>query len=386
MAEPDLLNAFDDCIARLAAGQSIDDCLRRYPQYASTLRPILEAGRLVNRARFSPAEIRESQNRVRFRVAQSIKTRPTRSRALLLRTLPLVASFVIMLALTLGATTILAENSLPGDPLYGLKRLTESVRLSIAADRNAIESQFDERRITEIEQLLAQRRAAEVTFEGELEGTNNSVWSVAGLSVQVAPDTPGAASARVGDILEIQASTTDEGQIVATNIRRISEGLPSVPTAVPTTEIPTQKPSPTVTPSPSPTSRPTLPAQAQPSPTSCVASQPQGWVVYRVQPGDNLSTLAATTGTTLERLTEVNCLTDRSLIVTGQHLYLPVVPQANPTQASPQVRPTEDRGDDNSGPGSNNSGNGGDDDDERGGEDNSASDGNDDNSGRGSDD
>ena len=47
MAEQDIINALDDCINRLADGQSLEDCLRRYPQYASALRSMLETGRLV---------------------------------------------------------------------------------------------------------------------------------------------------------------------------------------------------------------------------------------------------------------------------------------------------------------------------------------------------
>ncbi len=53
MAELDLTNVFNDCVDRMAQGQSIDDCLRRYPQYTSTLRPMLEAGLLVQRMRFN---------------------------------------------------------------------------------------------------------------------------------------------------------------------------------------------------------------------------------------------------------------------------------------------------------------------------------------------
>lgn len=51
MAELNLTEVFNDCVERLAQGQSIDDCLRRYPQYSSSLSPMLEAGALVQRIR-----------------------------------------------------------------------------------------------------------------------------------------------------------------------------------------------------------------------------------------------------------------------------------------------------------------------------------------------
>lgn len=387
MVEQDLLNALDDCINRLAAGQNLEDCLRRYPQFASVLRPMLETGRLVNRARFTPAEIRESQDRVRFRVAEAVNTRRRRPRPLPLRTLSLVASFVIIFALALGTTSILAENSLPGDPLYGLKRFTENARLTLLANTAELEQEFDQRRIHEIEQLLAQRRPAEVTFEGELESVSGANWQIEGLAVHVAPGMRGGASVQPGDTIEAQAFTTAEGEIVATSIRLISGDEMPIPTAVPPTGSPIQTlsatpditqtstptPSATATPTWTPTSSATTTIRVQPSATSCVPSQPGGWVEYSVQPNDNLSSLAVMTGITLEELMQVNCLMDRGLIVTGQRLYLPFEPRVNPTQTQPEVRSTEveDRGDDNrdnSGPGSSNRG----------------EDGRDENSGRGS--
>ncbi len=385
MVEQDLLNALDDCIDRLAAGQSLEDCLRLYPQYASALRPMLETGRLVNRARFTPAEIRESQDRVRFRVAEAVNTRRRQPHPRLFRTLPLVATFVIIFALAVGTTSIFAESSLPGDPLYGLKRFTENARLTVATDRDGLEQQFDQRRIHEIEQLLAQRRTAEVTFEGELEAVNGAAWQVAGLPVYVGPGTPGATSAQPGDTIEVQALTTAEGEIVATSIRCMSGDAAPIPTAVPTqtssatpdvTHTSTPTPRATVTPTPTPASSPTVPIRVQPSATTCIPSEPEEWVEYSVRPNDNLSGLAAATGITLEELMRVNCLTDRGLIVTGQRLYLPFEPRVSPTQSPPEVRSTEieDRRDenrDNSGPGSSNSGQGDGDDNGRAEDDNS---------------
>jgi LysM repeat protein len=402
MAEQDMLNALDDCINRLADGQSLEDCLRRYPKFASTLRPMLETGRLVNRAQFSPAEIRESQDRVRFRVGEAVRSRGNRQRTLLSRTLPLVASFALVFVLALGATSILAESSLPGSPIYGLKRFTENARLIFATDREALEQQFDQRRVSEVERLIVERRAAEVMFEGELEAVNGTTWQVEGLPVHVSPETPGAASVQTGDTIEVRALTTAEGEIVATSIRLVSGDESPIPTLAPSTDVPIQTSSPTtivtqtptpgasITPIRTPTSSPTPENRLPPSATPCIPTQPGGWVEYSVQPNDNLSSLAVTAGVTVEELMRVNCLTDRGLIVTGQRLYLPFEPGISPTQTRPEVHSTEvegrhDDNRDNSGPGSNNSGEGeGDDDGEEG--DNSGRGSEDNNSGQGSDD
>lgn len=59
--------------------------------------------------------------------------------------------------------------------------------------------------------------------------------------------------------------------------------------------------------------------------TACGADIPQGWVLYEVKAGDNLSTLATRTGTTLDEIEQVNCLDSESIntIVIGSQLYLP---------------------------------------------------------------
>lgn len=75
MANPIRLeDAFEDCIARLANHATIDDCLALYPQYARELRPMLEAGLLIRRVRYTSAEVTEAQNRVRFRVAGAVNS------------------------------------------------------------------------------------------------------------------------------------------------------------------------------------------------------------------------------------------------------------------------------------------------------------------------
>src|SRR5689334_18520237 len=79
MANSDLINAFNDCIDRLINGQSIEDCLRLYPQYRDMLLPMLEAGRVVQRVRVDAAETSQAQIRVRSRVQQAIMTVPPRA-------------------------------------------------------------------------------------------------------------------------------------------------------------------------------------------------------------------------------------------------------------------------------------------------------------------
>jgi uncharacterized protein YraI len=69
----DLSDAFNDCIDRLHAGQTIDDCLRVYPQYAAALHPLLQTAQAVHRA--TPAIPAGARARVWAQV--SAQTTPT---------------------------------------------------------------------------------------------------------------------------------------------------------------------------------------------------------------------------------------------------------------------------------------------------------------------
>jgi LysM repeat protein len=60
--------------------------------------------------------------------------------------------------------------------------------------------------------------------------------------------------------------------------------------------------------------------------TTGTCPQPNGWIVYTVQAGDSVSSLAQRTNTTTEQLTAANCLTNADVINTGQVVYLPTAP------------------------------------------------------------
>ncbi|MDD5371419.1 MAG: LysM peptidoglycan-binding domain-containing protein [Anaerolineaceae bacterium] len=85
-----------------------------------------------------------------------------------------------------------------------------------------------------------------------------------------------------------------------------------------------------------------LPPQAALSPTPTgtppPCSQPAGWIVYFIRPGDNLSQIASAHNTTLAELRRVNCLGNSSLIQNGQQLFVPVIPTESLT---PPFSPTQ---------------------------------------------
>lgn len=332
MAERDIISAFDDCIDRLNTGATVADCLEIYPHYASQLAPMLNTGRLVDRARIDPAEVQAAQAHARVRVLEALRNAPPRRDNILpfRRLASLAAAFVLVMVVFVGGTGLAAESSLPGDALYGFKRLTENVRLALFD--GDLGQAFAQRRIDEIQQLEAINRAEAVDFTGEIEVIDGISWQIAGLSTIVPANTRGAAEVKVSDVVMVQGHTTTAGTLVADAIQLLEPG-DMLPTATPTlSPTPTGTPAPTLTPTATPQPQQTaLPAGA---PGECVPAPPPDWVSYRVRGGDTLSGLAGATGTSLEQLMQVNCIVDARFIVAGQSIFLPSIPPAAPSGGS----------------------------------------------------
>lgn len=384
MSEQGLLEAFNDCLDRINAGQSINDCLRVYPQHAAALRPMLEVGKLVERAQVSPFEVASAQARVRARMTERLQSAP-RARPPYARLALLAASFLITLAAVLG----MAEGSLPGDTLYGLKRLSEGARSVITGE------QFEPRRLDEIRVLLALRRIEEVTFSGTIERIEGDQWQIAGLPVRVASGTAGSETLALGDRVTVQAETSSSGELFARSLTLLEQGdLTPTPALTPTlvlsptaeatqTVAPpaTNTPAPTITttvtfaPTATPSPTPTHTAQVattvvptiavSPTATACVPAQPPNWVSYRIQPNDTVAGLAGVTGVSVDQLVLVNCLPPNLMIIVGQYLFLPYMPPApQPTQAPQQPTvASQPQGDDHGGSSNSGSGSSGGDDD-----------------------
>ncbi len=84
---------------------------------------------------------------------------------------------------------------------------------------------------------------------------------------------------------------------------------------------------------PTPVSPPSAPTETLAPPASCMP--PEGWTAIPVQTGDTLESLAVQYGTTLQALTEANCLrSDR--LPAGALLYVPGTP---PTPMAAQCGP-----------------------------------------------
>jgi LysM repeat protein len=60
------------------------------------------------------------------------------------------------------------------------------------------------------------------------------------------------------------------------------------------------------------------------TPTTCTPTRPEGWITYVIQGNDTLSGIAARTGSSVEELVRVNCITNRRLIQPGTEIFVPL--------------------------------------------------------------
>ncbi|MAU11456.1 MAG: hypothetical protein CL607_16660 [Anaerolineaceae bacterium] len=113
MSAHNITDAFDDCINRIATGQSIEQCLRAYPQFADRLRPLLETSKVVQRLRITQSELLQDQDIVWQKMLQqslSPKIMPIRRR----RPPYQLLIAAVMLVLTMAVTVfMLSRPDLP---------------------------------------------------------------------------------------------------------------------------------------------------------------------------------------------------------------------------------------------------------------------------------
>ena len=241
MSERDLIEAFHDCIERINAGQSVDDCLRVHRQQAEALVPLLATGQLVQQASSVAGEVAPAQQRGRQRLETALARKqrvPTRRRwwswplwesgwAFRLTTAVLLLIFLVGGMAVMGTAT--SAGSLPGDRLYAVKQQSEQVQLWLSGHDPALVVTFEQRRRDETRALLDLGREARVTFRGRVQVVDETTWLVDGLPLTVSDQT-----VRSGSLVEVEARTTGDGRLLAVTIRPLTPDDTPPPPATPT--------------------------------------------------------------------------------------------------------------------------------------------------------
>lgn len=257
-----------ECLDALERGETPAQILARYPQDAAMLRPMLETAVQIQQLPLQPTRAAQLASKDAFlshatALQQARTARATPWPALRRLLAPVLALFLVALV---GLSMVQASmTTLPGDALYGVKRLVEGARLTLAADAAAFELELQQVRAQEIRQLLALGRTAEVQFAGEITAVADMHLTIAGLETELTPQTQLTGTPALGLMAEVDGRT-ENGRLLATAIRIAAEDVPQpTPTPQPTETAVPPSITPTL-PAPSPTATPTAQATPQPSP------------------------------------------------------------------------------------------------------------------------
>jgi hypothetical protein len=153
----DILN---ECLERLRQGESLEQCLARYPERAGELEPLLQVAVASQKASLAVNPRPEFRTRARYEIQSQLhgKERKTEAKKVsfagwMPRWAVAVAS-VILIFLVAGTGTVAAStSSMPDDTLYPVKLATERVRLGLTRGdikKARVDVRLADRRVKEI--------------------------------------------------------------------------------------------------------------------------------------------------------------------------------------------------------------------------------------------
>ena len=233
-------NILDECIERLLQGESVEQCLERYPEHAVQLEPLLRVAKATRET--SSVEPRpEFKAQARYQIESLLHAKGQKAGP---RRLPLVSwvprwavvvAAVFLVILLAGSGTVAASSSsLPGGTLYPVKTATERVWLSMT---------FSDTARARLQAKLADRRVAEMARMAERGNTERMEELAARFSAHLKKIEELAArikaanpedEAKIAALREIlyRNMTRDEAVLQAAQEKALLRGRPAVERAI----------------------------------------------------------------------------------------------------------------------------------------------------------
>jgi uncharacterized membrane protein YgcG len=236
-----LYEALEVCLQEIEQGVDIETVLFRYPDLTDELRPILETAvnaRNMSIPAPSPEVVRRNRAKVLQRAAEMREGKArSASRRFWFASLRRVAvTLIVVTALFVSGTGLVraASTTIPGDNLYPVKRTWEDVLLLFTFNmqqRDALEVEHENERLSELKELFAEKRSAEVEFAGTVTSQNGSEWLISGISVIISAQTEiHDAGIIVGSAVRVKGWSQANGGVLAEKIELLPPGakLPEV--------------------------------------------------------------------------------------------------------------------------------------------------------------
>lgn len=195
--------ALDD----LDQGHKLEEILARYPQVSEDLRPILEIASGLSELPARPSQKAREASRRRFLdEAKRLRQNGGRQGALPVwrRFMYAFGSVALLLAL-LGVILIPpADEAIPGDILYPVKRGAESLQLILApdAEKEALRETYERERNHEVYEMLELGRDGRAGYVGVVKSISPESWEIGNITARITPSTEISGEPEVGARVE----------------------------------------------------------------------------------------------------------------------------------------------------------------------------------------
>ncbi|MCX5997396.1 MAG: DUF5667 domain-containing protein [Chloroflexi bacterium] len=174
--------AFNDCFERLSAGESLDSCLHDYEEYSAKLDTMLKTTFDIKRRAY-PVQPRPEFKywaRVRLQGVQDYVSRqPVQARPSgfnLRRNLAISMAALLVFVIASSGTVAASSDSLPDEPLYGVKLAVEQAQVSLS---------FSDVDKAELYAHLAEKRAGEIVAMAQQGKTDKMETTTANMNYQL---------------------------------------------------------------------------------------------------------------------------------------------------------------------------------------------------------
>jgi hypothetical protein len=155
-------NILDDCIERLLVrGETLQQCLDSYPEYAAELEPLLQMALATNEA-VSVQPDPDFKARARYELNVLLQQEKSKRRIPVLSWRPrwavATAALLVVVLLTGGSTALAADQIMPGNPLYPVKLATEQVGLTFTTSdigKAELYATLADRRVAELDYVIS---------------------------------------------------------------------------------------------------------------------------------------------------------------------------------------------------------------------------------------
>ncbi len=224
-----LFDILEICLQEIENGKGLEETLVQFPDVADELRIMLKAGqrlRASSAAMPSQQAMMQGRTKVLQRAAHLREQKLVSRRPMLSLFQRFSLTFSVLTVLLASGTGLVSASSgaLPGQNLYSVKRTWEDVRLLFVTDQFArivLENEYEQERLHEANELLAEGLFAEVRLEGVVLEQNGKFF-ISGLPVLVTAETKGSLSN--GIMVIATGSTNEDGLVVLSSIELLPPG------------------------------------------------------------------------------------------------------------------------------------------------------------------